>query len=44
MLKEKYGFKEVEDKCNILWEGSKVYRWNGEKDNTFTIDTPPPTI
>ncbi|XP_044573818.1 valine--tRNA ligase isoform X1 [Drosophila ananassae] len=44
MLKEKYGFKEVEDKCNILWEGSKVYRWNGGKDNTFTIDTPPPTI
>ncbi len=44
MLKEKYGFKEVEDKCNILWEGSKVYKWNGEKDNTFTIDTPPPTI
>ncbi|WP_353277685.1 valine--tRNA ligase [Wolbachia endosymbiont (group A) of Agelastica alni] len=44
MLKEKYGFKEIEDKCNILWEGSKVYKWNGEKDNTFTIDTPPPTI
>ncbi|WP_341816677.1 valine--tRNA ligase [Wolbachia endosymbiont (group A) of Agelastica alni] len=44
MLKEKYGFKEVEDKCNILWEGSKVYKWHGEKDNTFTIDTPPPTI
>lgn len=44
MLKEKYGFKEIEDKCNILWEGSKVYRWNGGKDNTFTIDTPPPTI
>lgn len=44
MLKEKYGFKEIEDKYNILWEGSKVYKWNGEKDNTFTIDTPPPTI
>ncbi|WP_353284126.1 valine--tRNA ligase [Wolbachia endosymbiont (group A) of Lasioglossum fulvicorne] len=44
MLKEKYGFKEIEDRCNILWEGSKVYKWNGEKDNTFTIDTPPPTI
>ncbi|MDR0773025.1 MAG: valine--tRNA ligase [Wolbachia pipientis] len=44
MLKEKYGFKEIEDKYNILWKGSKVYKWNGEKDNTFTIDTPPPTI
>ncbi|WP_341815893.1 MULTISPECIES: valine--tRNA ligase [unclassified Wolbachia] len=44
MLEEKYSFREIEDKYNILWEGSKVYKWNGEKDNTFTIDTPPPTI
>ncbi|MDR2831560.1 MAG: valine--tRNA ligase [Rickettsiales bacterium] len=44
MLEEKYSFKEIENKYNILWEGSKVYKWNGEKDNTFTIDTPPPTI
>lgn len=44
MLEEKYSFREVEDKYNVLWEGSKVYKWNGEKDNTFTIDTPPPTI
>ncbi|WP_375316583.1 valine--tRNA ligase [Wolbachia endosymbiont (group A) of Colletes cunicularius] len=44
MLKEKYSFQEIEKKYNILWEGSKVYKWNGEKDNTFTIDTPPPTI
>jgi valyl-tRNA synthetase len=44
MLTEKYNFKEIEYKYNILWEGSKVYKWNGTKDNTFTIDTPPPTI
>ncbi|MGL9718492.1 MAG: valine--tRNA ligase [Wolbachia sp.] len=44
MLEEKYSFKEIEDKYNILWESSKVYKWNGEKDNAFTIDTPPPTI
>lgn len=44
MLEERYNFKEVEDKYNILWEGSKVYKWNGIKNNTFTIDTPPPTI
>lgn len=44
MLKEKYDFKEIECKYNILWEGSKVYKWNGIKNNTFTIDTPPPTI
>ncbi|NSM56809.1 valine--tRNA ligase [Wolbachia endosymbiont of Atemnus politus] len=44
MLEEKYSFQEIENKYNILWEGSKVYKWNGEKDNTFTIDTPPPTI
>ncbi|WP_250296854.1 valine--tRNA ligase [Wolbachia endosymbiont of Oedothorax gibbosus] len=44
MLEEKYSFQEIEKKYNILWEGSKVYKWNGEKDNTFTIDTPPPTI
>ncbi|WP_395462665.1 valine--tRNA ligase [Wolbachia endosymbiont of Cantharis cryptica] len=44
MLEEKYSFQEIENKYNILWEGSKVYKWNGAKDNTFTIDTPPPTI
>ncbi|MGL9778671.1 MAG: valine--tRNA ligase [Wolbachia sp.] len=44
MLEEKYDFQEIEKKYNILWEGSKIYKWNGEKDNTFTIDTPPPTI
>ena len=44
MLEEKYSFKEIEAKYNILWENSKIYKWNGEKDNTFTIDTPPPTI
>lgn len=44
MLEEKYSFKEVENKCNILWEGSGVYKWDGKKENTFTIDTPPPTI
>ncbi|MDR0288766.1 MAG: valine--tRNA ligase [Rickettsiales bacterium] len=44
MLEEKYSFKEIETKHNILWENSKIYKWNGEKDNTFTIDTPPPTI
>ncbi|WP_353287719.1 valine--tRNA ligase [Wolbachia endosymbiont (group B) of Gerris lacustris] len=44
MLEEKYSFREIENKYNILWEGSKIYKWNGEKDNIFTIDTPPPTI
>ncbi|QKX02271.1 valine--tRNA ligase [Wolbachia endosymbiont of Dirofilaria (Dirofilaria) immitis] len=44
MLEGKYSFKEIEAKCNILWEGNQVYKWNGDKDNTFTIDTPPPTI
>ncbi|WP_143689565.1 valine--tRNA ligase [Wolbachia endosymbiont of Nilaparvata lugens] len=44
MLEEKYSFREVEDKYNVLLEGSKVYKWSSEKGNTFTIDTPPPTI
>ncbi|MCA4773983.1 valine--tRNA ligase [Wolbachia endosymbiont of Mansonella perstans] len=44
MLEKKYSFKEIESKYNILWENSKIYKWSGEKDNTFTIDTPPPTI
>jgi len=44
MLEEKYNFKEIENKYNTLWEGSKVYKWSGVKNNTFTIDTPPPTI
>ncbi|WP_333023014.1 valine--tRNA ligase [Wolbachia endosymbiont of Pentidionis agamae] len=44
MLEEKYNFKDIEYKYNILWEGSKVYKWSYTKNNTFTIDTPPPTI
>ncbi|WP_025263998.1 valine--tRNA ligase [Wolbachia endosymbiont of Onchocerca volvulus] len=44
MLEEKYSFKEIEAKYNTLWEVSQIYQWNGEKNNTFTIDTPPPTI
>ncbi|MDM8334949.1 valine--tRNA ligase [Wolbachia pipientis] len=44
MLEEKYSFQAIEKKYNILWEGSKVYKWSGERDNTFAIDTPPPTI
>ncbi|MGL9732984.1 MAG: valine--tRNA ligase [Wolbachia sp.] len=44
MLEEKYSFKEIEAKYNILWENSKIYKWSGKKDNIFTIDTPPPTI
>ncbi|QKX01353.1 valine--tRNA ligase [Wolbachia endosymbiont of Dipetalonema caudispina] len=44
MLEKKYNFKEIEAKCNMLWEKSQVYKWSGKKNNTFTIDTPPPTI
>ncbi len=44
MLKEKYNFQETEYKYNILWEGAKVYKWHGAKNNSFVIDTPPPTI
>lgn len=44
MLTEKYNFQEIEYKYNILWEESKIYKWHGRKDNSFVIDTPPPTI
>ncbi|MBV0900057.1 MAG: valine--tRNA ligase [Wolbachia endosymbiont of Fragariocoptes setiger] len=44
MLKEKYNFREIECKYNTLWDGCKLYKWNGIKNSTFTIDTPPPTI
>ncbi|MDN5247804.1 MAG: valine--tRNA ligase [Wolbachia endosymbiont of Tyrophagus putrescentiae] len=44
MLEEKYNFEKIENKYNILWDGSGVYKWRGTKNNTFTIDTPPPTI
>ncbi|WP_339045250.1 valine--tRNA ligase [Candidatus Mesenet endosymbiont of Agriotes lineatus] len=44
MLTEKYNFQETEYKYNILWEESKIYKWCGSKDNSFVIDTPPPTI
>ncbi|XGA08319.1 MAG: valine--tRNA ligase [Wolbachia endosymbiont of Xenopsylla cheopis] len=44
MLTEKYNFQETEYKYNMLWEECQIYKWCGSKDNSFAIDTPPPTI
>ncbi|MCL4124847.1 UNVERIFIED_CONTAM: hypothetical protein GTU68_064424 [Idotea baltica] len=45
-LPKKYKFNEVEENLVKQWEDQDTYKWNPEidRDNTFSIDTPPPTV
>ncbi len=45
MLDKKYNFASVEEDMKLHWEEQKPYQYD-KKDsaNTFSIDTPPPTI
>lgn len=45
MLDKKYNFKETEKKWQNYWENEKIYCFDPSSDKeTFSIDTPPPTI
>lgn len=46
MLPDKYNSHEIESKWQRIWENTGIYKWNpGEgRENTFSIDTPPPTV
>ena len=44
-LPKKYKAQESETQWQELWEKQKVYHWDKESDaQTFTVDTPPPTV
>ena len=45
-LPAKYDHKEAEKKWQASWEKDEVYAWNESvaRDESFVIDTPPPTV
>jgi valyl-tRNA synthetase len=45
-LPDKYDHGEAEKRWQGAWEDAAVYRWDSEqpRDNTYVIDTPPPTV
>lgn len=45
-LPNNYNHKETEKKWQKAWEEAKVYAWdeNETRENTYVIDTPPPTV
>lgn len=46
MLTEKYNHKEIEKKWQNYWHEKKIYTWKNDlpREQTFVIDTPPPTV
>ncbi len=46
MLDKKYNHKESEAKWQQYWQQQKIYQWQDDKpkNETFVIDTPPPTV
>ena len=46
MLTEKYNHKESEKKWQEYWRANAVYKWRNDlpREQTFVIDTPPPTV
>ena len=45
-LDKKYKFLTIEKKWQDNWEDQKLYRWDDKetRENTYVIDTPPPTV
>lgn len=45
-LPKKYNHVETEKKWQEFWEENKVYKWDESqpRNNTYVIDTPPPTV
>jgi valyl-tRNA synthetase len=45
-LEGSYNFQESEKKWQKFWEDNKTYKWNNseKRENSFVIDTPPPTV
>lgn len=45
-LPKKYNHDEIEKKWRANWEDQGVYKWDPTqpRENTFSVDTPPPTV
>ena len=45
-LPEKYNHHDIETKWQAIWRDGGVYNWEEDlpRDQTFVIDTPPPTV
>lgn len=45
-LPAQYDHKEAEGRLQLYWETNGIYRWDESqpRENTFVIDTPPPTV
>lgn len=45
-LDDKFIASDIENRCIKFWEDEKVYAFdkNASRDNTFVVDTPPPTV
>jgi valyl-tRNA synthetase len=45
-IPEKYDFTEIEKKLITKWLEQKIYHWNENRgrEETFVVDTPPPTV
>ena len=45
-LPKNYEHGEIESRWSKVWEEKKIYRWDSNKsrEETFVVDTPPPTV
>lgn len=45
-LAQKYNHKDIEHKWQKIWQEQGIYHWDESfsRDETFVIDTPPPTV
>ncbi len=43
-IPKKYDFKEAEEKWLAFWENKKLFELSSIKKDSFSIDTPPPTV
>ena len=45
-IPKKYNPKVAEDKWQAYWSAEGTYKWDDQigRDDTFSVDTPPPTV
>lgn len=44
IMSKNYNHIEIENKWQKAWAETGIYSWNENDENTFSIDTPPPTV
>ncbi len=45
-LPQQYTHSDIEKKWQAFWEKNETYKWDSDtsRDDTFSVDTPPPTV